>query len=178
MIHHVSISARDPKHVAEVLAELMNGRAYPFPGGVAKSFMAVSGDDSGTLIEVYPEDVTLVPGTSDEQQCRSGHVEQPGYVPFHLLLSVPIDRAKVEQIGEREGWRTKVLRPRRARAEAVLPCDRVLGGEPDHDRSRYAGDGWRVHADDPVRAAGLHVQPRNGLEKGFTRRALRTTESH
>lgn len=107
MIHHVSISARDPKHVAEVLAELMNGRAYPFPGGVAKSFMAVSGDDSGTLIEVYPEDVTLVPGTSDEQQCRSGHVTEPGYVPFHLLLSVPIDRTKVEQIGEREGWRTK-----------------------------------------------------------------------
>jgi hypothetical protein len=26
MIHHISISARDPKHVAEVLAELMNGR--------------------------------------------------------------------------------------------------------------------------------------------------------
>ena len=35
MIHHVSISARDPKHVADVLAELMKGRAYPFPGGVA-----------------------------------------------------------------------------------------------------------------------------------------------
>ena len=107
MIHHVSISARDPKHVAEVLAEVMGGRAYPFPGGVARSFMAVSGDDKGTLIEVYPEDVTLVPGSSDEQQCRSGHVEKPGYVPFHLLLSVPVDRATVERIGEREGWRTK-----------------------------------------------------------------------
>lgn len=107
MIHHVSISARDPKHVADVLAELMGGRAYPFPGGVAKSFMAVSGDESGTLIEVYPEDVTLVPGTRDEQQCGCGHVEQPGYVPFHLLLSVPIGRAKVEEIGAREGWRTK-----------------------------------------------------------------------
>lgn len=107
MIHHVSISARDPKHVAEVLAELMGGRAYPFPGGVAKSFMAVSGDDKGTLIEVYPEEVTLVPGVSDEQQCRSGRVEEPGYVPFHLLLSVPIDRPAVERIGEREGWRTK-----------------------------------------------------------------------
>src|ERR1700749_2682934 len=103
MIHHVSISAGNPKHVAEVLAELMNGRAYPFPGGVAKSFMAVSGDDSGTLIEIYPEDVTLVPGVDDEQQCRSGHVEKPGYVPFHLLLSVPIGRAKGEKNGEGEG---------------------------------------------------------------------------
>jgi hypothetical protein len=107
MIHHVSISAHDPKHVADVLAELMGGRAYPFPGGVAKSFMAVSGDDSGTLIEVYPEDVTLVPGDRDEQQCGCGNVEKPGYVPFHLLLSVPIDRAKVEEIGARENWRTK-----------------------------------------------------------------------
>ena len=52
MIHHVSISAHDPKHVAEVLAELMGGRAYPFPGGIARSFMAVSEDGHGTLIEV------------------------------------------------------------------------------------------------------------------------------
>ena len=40
----------------------MGGRAYPFPGGVASSFMAVSEDGHGTLIEVYPEGVTLVPG--------------------------------------------------------------------------------------------------------------------
>jgi hypothetical protein len=106
MIHHVSISARDPKHVAEVLAEVMNGRTYPFPGGVAHSFMAVSGDEHGSMIEVYPENVALVPGTGDEQQCRSGRVE-PGYVPFHLLLSVPVDRATVERIGAREGWRTR-----------------------------------------------------------------------
>jgi hypothetical protein len=68
--------------------------------------MAVSEDGHGTLIEVYPEDVTLVPGGSDDQQCRSGQTT-PGYVPFHLLLSVPIDRPTVERLGEREGWRTK-----------------------------------------------------------------------
>ena len=28
-------------------------------------------------------------------------------MPFHLLLSVPVDRAAVERIGEREGWRTR-----------------------------------------------------------------------
>jgi hypothetical protein len=106
MIHHVSISAREPQHVAEVLAELMGGRAYPFPGGVARSFMAVSGDDKGSMIEVYPEDVTLVPGTGDDQQARTGRAE-PDYVPFHMLLSVPVDRETVERIGQREGWRTK-----------------------------------------------------------------------
>ena len=30
MIHHVSIPAREPRHVAEVLAELMNGKCLPF----------------------------------------------------------------------------------------------------------------------------------------------------
>jgi hypothetical protein len=30
MIHHISIAANDPRHVADVLAELMNGRSYPF----------------------------------------------------------------------------------------------------------------------------------------------------
>ena len=31
MIHHLSIAARDPKHVAAVLAEIMGGKAVPFP---------------------------------------------------------------------------------------------------------------------------------------------------
>jgi hypothetical protein len=106
MIHHVSISARDPKHVATVLAELMNGRCYPFPGGVADSFMAVSGDEHGSMIEVYPETVTLLPGTGDGQ-ARADYKSTAGYVPFHMLLSVPIDRTAVERIGEREGWRTR-----------------------------------------------------------------------
>ena len=30
MIHHLSIAARDPKHSAEVLAEIMGGKAVPF----------------------------------------------------------------------------------------------------------------------------------------------------
>lgn len=31
MIHHLSIAARGPKHSAEVLAEIMGGKAMPFP---------------------------------------------------------------------------------------------------------------------------------------------------
>ena len=38
---------------------------------------------------------------------RAAHDANPGYAPFHLLLSVPIDRTTVERIGEREGWRTR-----------------------------------------------------------------------
>ena len=54
--------------------------------------MAVSGDEHGSMIEVYPENVALVPGR-DDKQVRAAHDATPGYVPFHLLLSVPVDRA-------------------------------------------------------------------------------------
>jgi hypothetical protein len=105
MIHHVSISARSPKHVAGVIAELMDGRMFPFPGRIADSFMAVSGDDYGTLIEVFPETVTIRPGEGNSP-VDSAHNATVGYVPFHVLLSVPIDRVTVARIGAREGWRT------------------------------------------------------------------------
>jgi hypothetical protein len=58
MIHHVSIAAREPQRVAEVLAELMNGKCFPF-GPLEGAFMAASGDTNGTMIEVYPERATL-----------------------------------------------------------------------------------------------------------------------
>jgi hypothetical protein len=58
MIHHVSIPAREPQHVAEVLAELMGGKCFPF-GPLEGAFMAASGDAHGTMIEVYPERATL-----------------------------------------------------------------------------------------------------------------------
>ena len=109
MIHHVSLSARDPKHVAEVLAELMQGRCYPFPGRIVDSFIAVSGDDNGTMIEVYPEDATLEPGTGDHQVSWGKLKADAGYVPFHVLLSVPTSEADVKRIGEREGWRTETF---------------------------------------------------------------------
>lgn len=110
MIHHVSISARQPQHVAEVLAELMRGRCLPFPGQIADSFMAVSGDQHGTMVEVYPEDTTLQPGQADEQQVSELRGQPaPATSPFHFLLSVPASREEIELVGAREGWRTKLF---------------------------------------------------------------------
>lgn len=106
MIHHVSIAARDPQHVAGVLAEVMQGRSYVFPGGVPGAYIAVSGDKHGTAIEVYPGDVRLRPDGRNAvrtEQVASGD----GYVAFHMLLSVPTDRATIERIGAREGWTTR-----------------------------------------------------------------------
>jgi hypothetical protein len=108
MIHHVSISAREPLHVAEVLAEIMHGRAHPFPGFV-DSFMAVSGDEHGTMVEVYPADTTLQPGAGEAPVIGLRGQDMPPTSPFHFLLSVPASREEIERIGVREGWRTRLF---------------------------------------------------------------------
>jgi hypothetical protein len=107
MIHHVSIAASEPKRVAAVLAELMGGRSYPFPGGFRDSWMAVEGDGHGTAIEVYPDGLQLRPDGNDAVRAE----ETPpaaGYGPFHVLLSVAADQATIERIGQREGWTTRL----------------------------------------------------------------------
>lgn len=108
MIHHVSIPARNPQHVAEVLAELMGGRSVPF-GPLEGAFMATSGDPHGTMIEVYPDRATLdIPDTDDQVVFGENH-EPPKNWPFHALLSVPLDADAVERLGAREGWRAKTF---------------------------------------------------------------------
>jgi hypothetical protein len=107
MIHHVSIPAENPRHVSDILAELMGGKSYPFPGGFHNSFMAVSGDPRGTAIEVYPTGLHL--RLDGDGMVRSEQTAaRPDYSAFHLLLSVDADRATVERIGAREGWVTRL----------------------------------------------------------------------
>jgi hypothetical protein len=107
MIHHVSIPASEPAAVAEALAELMRGRVFPFPGPVPGAFMAVSGDEHGTMIEVYPEGSVLRPGSGEEEVKLESGTPAPGHA-FHLLLSVPADQDTVERIGQRMGWRAQL----------------------------------------------------------------------
>lgn len=54
MIHHLSIPAKNPAHVASVIAELFNtDYCAPFPSHEG-SYVALAGDEYGTVIEVYP----------------------------------------------------------------------------------------------------------------------------
>jgi hypothetical protein len=106
MIHHFSIPARDPARVASALAELLGGTAQPFRGPLAGAFMVAQGDAHGTAIEVYPESTALTPGPQAQPMVfgQDGTPARAG--AFHALLSVPCSRARVEEIGAREGWRT------------------------------------------------------------------------
>jgi hypothetical protein len=108
MIHHVSIPARDPGHVAEVLAELMGGQCHPFRP-LEGAFMAASGDEHGTMIEVYPERATLDIPANDDQVVFGDNKVPPNTWPFQVLLPVPLEPDEVERIGVREGWRAKTF---------------------------------------------------------------------
>jgi hypothetical protein len=108
MLHHISIPAREPRHVAEVLAELMGGKCSPF-GPLQGAFRADSGDEHGTMIEVYPDRATLDIPARDDQVVFGDNAAPPNTWPFHVLLSVPLDREAIEAIGAREGWRAKTF---------------------------------------------------------------------
>jgi hypothetical protein len=101
MIHHLSIAARDPKHAAGVLAELMGGVAVPFPPNPG-SFFALQLDEHGSGVEVYPAGTELQPGGTN----GGGFVkrEARGYGATHFALSVATEADKVEAIAVREGW--------------------------------------------------------------------------
>lgn len=105
MIHHVSIPARDPVRVAQVLAELLGGRDYPFPGPLPGARMAVSGDPHGTMIEVYPDGTAMAPGDGDAPVAFRRLEAQPPHMPFHALISVPHGREAIERIAAAAGWR-------------------------------------------------------------------------
>jgi hypothetical protein len=101
MIHHLSIAARDPKHAAGVLAELMGGTAVPFPPNPG-SFFALQLDEHGSGVEVYPAGTELQPGGATGGNFVRKDVR--GYGSTHFALSVATDATTVKSIAERAGW--------------------------------------------------------------------------
>ncbi|TVP64513.1 MAG: hypothetical protein EA342_16260 [Leptolyngbya sp. LCM1.Bin17] len=109
MIHHMSIPAQNPHHVASVLAELFQGTIMPFPP-LEGAYVVLAKDDYGTLIEVYPMGSEIMPGhgTDEASFCRNAHPYR--FSAVHVAISVPLSQADIEAIAQREGWR-------------VLSCD-------------------------------------------------------
>lgn len=106
MIHHISIPAQNPLRVANALAEIFNGKVFPFlpaPG----SYRVMAFDEHGTQIEVYPLGTEITP--DDGQPPKFVHKEaSPGFSAFHAAISVPVDQERIEQIANREGWRVQL----------------------------------------------------------------------
>lgn len=107
MLFHVSIDADNPKHVAEVFAELWQGRAVPFPPVAVGSWMAMAGDDRNNLIEVYPRgtELVVVQGDADARGV-DGAAPRP-HSPTHLAIGTELGTDRVMAIAAREGWPAK-----------------------------------------------------------------------
>lgn len=110
MIFHASIDARDPRHVAEVLAELFGGGSVaPFPPIADDSWLAMAGDERNTMIEVYPRGVVLVEAAGD---CDAIGQQDPlarssAGSSTHLAVASRLEHEEVVAIAQREGWPVK-----------------------------------------------------------------------
>lgn len=101
MLHHISVAVNNPSHVGNVLAEVLQGRRFPFPVHEG-SYMVVSNDDYGTAIELLPADTQLIPDFQ-EAGFSSGNIPQT-FLSVHAAISVPTSQEEIEQIAYREGW--------------------------------------------------------------------------
>jgi hypothetical protein len=109
MLFHISIDANDPHRVATVIAELWKGQVAPFPAVIEGSWVAVAGDDRGSLVEVYPRGTELV--------LAEGHTGSYGAIgspakgsPTHFAMATSLDSDAVFAIAAREGWPAKYCR--------------------------------------------------------------------
>jgi hypothetical protein len=98
MIHHISIAANQPLQVAEILAEILQGQAIPFPAH-QDSYVALAIDEQGTMIEVLPQGTELTPDGFNQVSFDRSHGS-----PFHAAISVAISELQVYQIVQRTDW--------------------------------------------------------------------------
>jgi hypothetical protein len=107
MIHHISIAVRNPLHVADVLAEILEGQVFPAPPDFPKNARVVfPGDEHGTLIEVLPYGTELRPGDS-EAGMRAGVEPNSSFGAIHAYISVKISAEQLLRVGARERWLTR-----------------------------------------------------------------------
>lgn len=108
MIHHLSIPAQDPHHVAKTLVELFNGRLSRF-GPYKNSYIAWAGDEHGTAIEVFPAGTELYPDAGQGQANFRHNPASSGFVTTHAAVSVDRSTDEIIALAAREGWRALEL---------------------------------------------------------------------
>ncbi|PSB23749.1 hypothetical protein [Stenomitos frigidus] len=107
MIHHLSITAHKPQHVAQVLAELFQGESFPFPApSFPDSYVAVPLDAYGTTVDVHPFMTELIPGTEANGFQHQQNPDSSSYTATHAAISVPTREEQIRAIAAREGWRS------------------------------------------------------------------------
>lgn len=118
MINHISVGVQNPEKAAQVLAELWNGYALPFPPSPG-GFIVFADDDRGTAVEFTPINIEMIPGkglpaedgygltypTEEYEATFQYGANSPQYISTHLAINSPLSEAQVKAIAAREGWR-------------------------------------------------------------------------
>jgi len=108
MLHHISIPACRPLEVAKILVELLGGKFTEF-GPNKDSYIAWTGDEFGTAIEVFPLGTEMLPVIADGQAQFRHNNEASKYTATHAAVSVSRSKEYVLELAHREGWRALEL---------------------------------------------------------------------
>jgi hypothetical protein len=106
MLFHMSISAEDPQHVAQVIAELWKGEARRFPPVSDNGWIALAGDERGTAIEVYPQG-TVLRETDGDADARGEPSGTDRFSATHAAIATELDTSSVLALARRERWPAK-----------------------------------------------------------------------
>ncbi|MGL4767209.1 MAG: hypothetical protein ACRCV6_03915 [Formosimonas sp.] len=108
MIHHFSIPAHNPMHVAEVLTVLFDGVLTRF-GPYHNSYIAWTNDEHGSAVEVYPVGTEMF---LDPEYGHTNFRHNPNAAEFiatHAAISVQRDKAFILGLAASQGWRAVEL---------------------------------------------------------------------
>jgi hypothetical protein len=110
MLFHMSFAADDPQATAQLMAEIWQGRAYPFPPFAEGSWIAMAGDDRGSGLEVYPRGTEMHEGEGTRDvRCVMGATNRN--IANHAAIATALSQEEVKAIADRYGV-------------AAKPCDR------------------------------------------------------
>lgn len=121
MINHISIGVNNPEKVADFLAKIWNGYAFPFPPS-PNSYIVLADDGKGTAVEITPANTVLVPGEgfpaeeNFDKNTLTGEFEAkfvagtnfPEYVATHLAVNTHLSETEVLEMAKSENWRTLI----------------------------------------------------------------------
>jgi hypothetical protein len=113
---HASIPADDPRIVSEILAEMMDGEAIPFPPAGPHGRMAWSGDGNISL-EIVPRGNLIHPGRHEGEWRPVGDPQRLSEV--HLAIAVSRPATEIVSIADRAGWPARICSRGRGLFELV-----------------------------------------------------------
>lgn len=103
MILHASVTVAEPRDAAKSLAQLMGGEAFPFPHLADDAWVALAGDDHGTLVEFLQRGTEFHYAPGRTVAHRQG--ERTRESGFHILIETPFAEDRVLAIAEERGCR-------------------------------------------------------------------------